>query len=160
MRTAYLELAAFLIVLSQTGLAGEPNYCGPHDECKTGELPCASCDSNGLCSCSTCCVAVKDRKPGWEKAEAAARKRAAEHASKARPASEALVTTDKGEKVCESLKACAADSSIIKPMAGERPGTVVCDSCPIYCTRTICDLNRCWTERYICGWRACNCRGE
>ncbi len=37
--------------------------------------------------------------------------------------------------------------------------TVHCDSCPDYCTRTICDTKSCHTETYICGWHACNCRG-
>lgn len=44
--------------------------------------------------------------------------------------------------------------------AGVKPGTVHCDLCPIYCTRTVCDLNSCREEKYICQWYSCNCRGE
>ena len=48
----------------------------------------------------------------------------------------------------------------VQPVAGEKPGTVHCDLCPIYCTRTVCDLNKCRTEKYVCQWESCNCRGE
>jgi hypothetical protein len=72
----------------------------------------------------------------------------------------AAAAADSEKADCASPQACAADLSIIKPMAGEKPGTIHCDSCPVYCTRTVCDTKSCWSERYICGWRACNCKGE
>lgn len=37
-------------------------------------------------------------------------------------------------------------------------GTVHCDLCADYCTRTVCDLNSCREEQYLCGWHSCNCR--
>ena len=36
---------------------------------------------------------------------------------------------------------------------------VHCDSCPVYCTRTVCDTNGCHDEQYICQWVACHCDG-
>lgn len=44
-------------------------------------------------------------------------------------------------------------------LAGEKPGTVHCDLCPVYCTRTVCTLNGCQDEQYICQWYSCNCGG-
>lgn len=43
--------------------------------------------------------------------------------------------------------------------ANEKPGTVHCETCPVYCTRTVCDLSGCRDEQYICQWQACNCGG-
>jgi hypothetical protein len=37
-------------------------------------------------------------------------------------------------------------------------GTVHCDICTTYCTRTICDLSKCYDEKYACGTHSCNCR--
>lgn len=48
----------------------------------------------------------------------------------------------------------AADTNPDVKPSGE---TVHCDSCPIYCTRTVCDLKDCHEESYICGWSSCNC---
>lgn len=44
-------------------------------------------------------------------------------------------------------------------LAGERPGTVHCDLCPIWCTRTVCDMNSCRNEHYVCQWYSCHCGG-
>lgn len=156
MKTLCLSIAGILLALSLNAVAGEPNSCGASSRCAK-DFPCAECDSKGDCWCSTCCVAAKDRKPGWQKAEAGARAKAKAHA-KAGVA--AAAAEEGGEAACPTPKDCESDPSVIKPMAGEKPGTIHCDSCPVYCTRTICDLNSCWTERYICGWRACNCKGE
>lgn len=45
------------------------------------------------------------------------------------------------------------------PTAGEKPGTIHCDLCPIYCTRSVCTLSGCREEQYICQWYSCNCGG-
>jgi hypothetical protein len=37
-------------------------------------------------------------------------------------------------------------------------GTIHCDLCPTYCTRTVCDTKGCHTENYLCGMHSCNCR--
>lgn len=47
----------------------------------------------------------------------------------------------------------------VETLAGEKSGTVHCDLCPIYCTRTVCTLNGCRNEQYICQWYSCNCGG-
>lgn len=51
------------------------------------------------------------------------------------------------------------EAPALTPMAGEKPGTIHCDLCPIYCTRSVCTLNGCRDEQYICQWYSCNCGG-
>lgn len=36
-------------------------------------------------------------------------------------------------------------------------GTIHCDLCTTYCTRTVCEP-KCRNEKYACGTHSCNCR--
>jgi hypothetical protein len=56
--------------------------------------------------------------------------------------------------IVASSRPQAADTFNPPKRSGPTPH---CDLCPVYCTRTVCDLNSCRPVREICGWRSCNC---
>lgn len=71
---------------------------------------------------------------------------------------EEYTKAEQGAQVC-SRAATPEKGTAMVVAEGVKPSgpTVHCDLCPTYCTRTICDLNGCRDEQYICGWYSCNC---